>query len=162
MLQATGLYHGTRVVACWAAGLLSTCPTGVRGPTGQLRGLAQEKQSWFEAGCSTKYSTRLSFPTYHAHIQTHAHSHTQGCTMGLPIWPWHCGLIACRVSGVDLTETNKLPPCCPVILEHCSGCVGCFAHRLQGCFLYVESTTCFSLQQGKGHRAPRGGNRLDC
>jgi len=83
------------------------------------------------------------------HTYKHTHTHTQGCTMGLPIWPWHCGLIARHVSGVDLTETNKLPPCCPVILEHCSGCVGYFAHRLQGCFLYMESTTCFSLQQGK-------------
>ena len=53
------------------------------------------------------------------------------------------------VSCSDLLETSKLPPCCPVIPEHCSGCMGCFAHRLQGCFLNVESTTCFSLQHGK-------------
>ena len=52
------------------------------------------------------------------------------------------------VSRSDLTEMSKLPPCCRVILEHCSGCVGYFARRLQGCFPYLESTTCFSLQQG--------------
>jgi len=36
----------------------------------------------------------------------------------------------------------------PMILEHCNGYVGCFTLRLQGCFPYVESTTCFSPQQG--------------
>jgi len=46
MLQATGLCHGTRAVAVsWVAGLLPARPRACR-PTGQLRGLAQEKQSW--------------------------------------------------------------------------------------------------------------------
>jgi len=38
-------------------------------------------------------------PTHHVHIQTH--THTQGCAMGPPMWPWHCGLIARTVSGVE-------------------------------------------------------------
>jgi len=103
MLQATGLYHGTRVVACWAAGLLSTCPTGVRGPTGQLRGLAQEKQSWFEAGRTTKYSIRLSV-TYilRTHTDTHTHTHSvlrNGPTyVALALW---LNSPPCKWSGVE-------------------------------------------------------------
>ena len=50
------------------------------------------------------------------------------------------------MSRSDITETSKLPPCCPVILEHCSGCVGCFAHRLQGCFPYMESTSRYYME----------------
>jgi len=46
----------------------------------------------------------------------------------------HPSMVSCN----DLSETSKLPPCCPVILEHCSGCVGCFAHRLLGYFPYME------------------------
>ena len=70
----------------WAAGLLPTPPmgvlTGVPGavrPTGQLRGLAQEKRSQYKAGRPTKYSTRLLNNTTHTHTSTH----TQGCAMGL-------------------------------------------------------------------------------
>ena len=70
------------------------------------------------------------------------------------------------VSCIDLSETSWLPPCCPVILEDCSGCVGCFSYHLQGCFLYVESTTWFSLQQGLALLwlpwETSGGNRLVC
>jgi len=61
-------------------------------------------------------------------------------------WPSNFENHPSVVSRSDLSETSKLLPCCPLILDHCSGCVSCFACRLQGCFPYVESTTCFSLQ----------------
>jgi len=42
-------------------------------PTGQLCRLAQEKQSWYKAGHTTKYSTRLSVNyTSHTHTDTHS------------------------------------------------------------------------------------------
>jgi len=45
--------------------------------TGQLRGLAQEKQSWYKAGRTTKYSTRLSVNyTSRTHTQTYIQTHS--------------------------------------------------------------------------------------
>ena len=44
-------------------------------PTGQLCGLAQEKQSWYKVGCTTKCSTRLSV-TYISCTHTDTHIHT--------------------------------------------------------------------------------------
>jgi len=68
MLQATGLCHGTRAVACWVAGLLPARP---RAPDGRGRacpgGLLGSYVAWrkrnkagFEAGRTIKYSARLS------------------------------------------------------------------------------------------------------
>ena len=44
-------------------------------PTGQSRDLAQEKQSWYKAGRTTKHSTRLSvnyISRTHTDTQTHS------------------------------------------------------------------------------------------
>ena len=73
--------------------------------------------------------------------ERHAHCHHDVA--------WDCTVVGAWTAWpFDFTDQSSvvLPPCCPVIPEHCSGCVGCFACLLQGCFPYVESTTCFSLQ----------------
>jgi len=72
--------------ACYR--LTRRAPDGRAGavrPTGQLPGLAQEKQSWYKAECTIKYSTRLS-------VNYISRTHTDTHTLRFAQWqPWHCG-----------------------------------------------------------------------
>ena len=104
----------------WPAGwpacyrLAHGCPTGVQGGGG---GPAYRAAVWLGAR-ETKLDLKLGallntvqgclLPTHYAHTQTH--THTQGCAMGLPTWPWRCGLIACPVSGVEWSDLGEPVP----------------------------------------------------
>jgi len=112
MLQATGLRHGTRAVACWAVGLLPARPRacgGRAGLPGSCVAWHKRNKAGLKLGALLNTIQGLLLTTYHAHTQshtqshthTHTHTHTQGCAMGPPMWPWHCGLIARSVSGVE-------------------------------------------------------------
>jgi len=93
---------------------------GAGRPTGQLRGLVQEKQSWFEAGRTTKYSTRLSVTHISCtHTDTHTHTHTH---LGLRNGPTYMALALwlnsppCKWSGVEWTISRGfLQVCHPTV-----------------------------------------------
>jgi len=98
ILQSAWLCHGIRAVAVSeVAGLLPARP---RAPNGRGRACRRSgpaywaatrlggRESWFEAGCTTKYSTSLSIPTHHAHIQTSTHTQT----LRVAQWAHLCGL----------------------------------------------------------------------
>jgi len=93
-------------------------PTGVNGlaagagrPTGSSRVTCRKRnRSGIEIGRNTKYNTKLSLPplpTYTSRIHTDTPtSPPQGCAMGPPMWPWHCGLTARPVSGVEWEDSQ--------------------------------------------------------
>ena len=80
---------------------------GAGRPTGQLCGLVQEKQSWFEAGSgrTTKYSTMLSV----THTHTHTHTHSGLCNgptyVALALW---LNSPPCKWSGVGPPIAKRL------------------------------------------------------
>ena len=100
-----GLCHGTRAVAVsWAAGLLPARPRAPDRRAGGRAGLPGSCVAWckrnkarFEAGRTTKYSTRLSVThTSRTHTDTHTH------TLRVAQWAYLLGLgaVACKWSGV--------------------------------------------------------------
>ena len=88
-------------------------PTGSRRACGGRAGLSGSCVAWHKrnkAGLKLgallntvqgSLSLHITHTYRHRHTHTHTHTHTQGCAMGLPKWPWHCGLIAHPVSGVE-------------------------------------------------------------
>ena len=81
MLQATGLCHGTRAVACWVAGLLPARPRAPYGHGRACRGVgrptglsARETKLDLKLGALLNTVQGSLLPTHHAHTQTHTHT----------------------------------------------------------------------------------------
>jgi len=86
----TGMQGGG--LACWAATRL--CRRETKLVYSKLGAILNTVQ-----GSLLPYTTRT---------HTDTHTHTQGCAMGPPMWPWRCGLMARPVSGVEWRGTRKL------------------------------------------------------
>jgi len=144
------LEHCSGCMGCFTCRLQGSMPTGTRIVTCRLTTAGAESWVDFKDNQSTLTAARSWRACRGIPHDIQCRLRSQQWVRGLPgpDFEDHPSV----VSRSALTETSMLPPCCAVILEHCSGCMGCFTCRLQGCLPYVESTTCFKLQENEGCR----------